>query len=162
MLVRFTKGLPAAKTDVIACVRTNGSSTSSEMPRQGILPRLAFHFVIESAMGWRDALFGRVAAGDSVDEAAQRAHGLNAPRLKNTQALQSAALTECLEVEQWGGGSDPADFAQRLLRACHRRAVPPPDITAEELERLRLALREFGAAWRPLAPGASVERTFGT
>jgi hypothetical protein len=38
--------------------------------------------------------------------------------------------------------------------------VPPPDITAEEIAAVRTALREFGAAWRPLAVGAVLERTF--
>ncbi|MES2691891.1 MAG: hypothetical protein V4773_00370 [Verrucomicrobiota bacterium] len=162
MLVRFTKGPAAATTDSLTCVRTDGSTTTAEMPRQGILPHLAFHFVIESAMDWHDALFGRVAAGVSLDELAERLKSPDFERMKNTQAFQCEALIECLEAEQWGGASDPVEFAQRLLRACHQRAVTPPDIMAEEVERIRHALREFGAAWRPLAPGASLERIFGT
>lgn len=162
MLVRFTKDSPAASADRIACVRPDGSSTTAEMPRQGILPHLAFHFVIESTMGWHDALFGRVVAGQSLEHDAEKIHGASGGRAKNVQAFQCESLIECLEAEQWGGGSDPAEFAQRLLRTCRRHTIPPPDLTAEELERVRLALREFGAAWRPLAPGASLERTFGT
>jgi hypothetical protein len=79
-----------------------------------------------------------------------------------TQALQSESLVECLQAEQWGGAADPATFAETLVVTCRRRGVPPPDITPEELERVRVALRELGAAWRPLAPGDSLERTFGT
>ena len=33
-------------------------------------------------------------------------------------------------------------------------------IDADELTAVRTALREFGAAWRPLNPGQSLERTF--
>ena len=33
-------------------------------------------------------------------------------------------------------------------------------LTPDELTRVRTALREFGAAWRPLNPGQSLERTF--
>ena len=33
-------------------------------------------------------------------------------------------------------------------------------LTPAELTRVRLALREFGAAWRPLNPGQSIERPF--
>ncbi len=162
MLVRFTKGQPAKSSDLLTCVRTDGSTTSAEMPRQGILPHLAFHFVIESAMGWHDSLFGRVADGLSLDRLTERMHAPDIERRKNTQAFQCEALIECLEAEQWGGATDPAEFALRLLRTCRHRAVAPPDIMAEELERIRLSLREFGAAWRPLAPGASLERIFGT
>ena len=160
MLVRFTKPEPEARADEIVCVRPDGSTTSAPLPRQGILPRFAFHFVIETALGWHDAIFGRVAAGASFDVVSDSLQVAAGDRRKNIQALQSTALTECLEAEQWGGASDPAEFVQRLLKSCRRHAVPPPDVTAEELERVRIALREFGAAWRPLPPGASLERTF--
>lgn len=162
MLVRFTKDLPTAPADRIACVRTDGTMVHAELPRQGILPHLAFHFVVEAALGWHDALFGRVIHGHSLEADANKVHGAVRQRVKNIQALQCESLIECLEAEQWGGAADPAGFALRLLQTCRRHAVPPPDLTAEEVERVRLALREFGAAWRPLAPGGSLERTFGT
>lgn len=160
MLVRFTKHAASDKCDALTCVRPDGSSTRSEMPRQGILPHDAFHFVVESALGWRDALFGQVARGASLDHVATKLHGPKIDWSKNIQALQSESLVECLQAEQWGGATDPATFAETLVITCRRRAVPPPDITAEEIAALRTALREFGAAWRPLASGQSLERTF--
>ena len=87
-------------------------------------------------------------------------HGTPAERGKLTQALQCEALIECFEAEQWGGGGDPAAFAEHLIANCRRVNVPPPDITADELDAVCTALREFGAAWRPLTPGQSLERTF--
>ena len=63
MLVRFTKRAPAAAADSIVCVRPDGSMTSGGMARQGILPHEAFHFVVESTLGWHDAFFGHVARG---------------------------------------------------------------------------------------------------
>lgn len=160
MLVRFTKNAPAASADALACVQTDGSVTAGEMPRQGILPHLAFHFVVETTLGWRDAFFGQVALGAALDHVARRLHGEKGEWSKNTQALQSESLVECLQAEQWGGAADPATFAETLVAACRRRGVPPPDITNEKLVAVRTALREFGAAWRPLGPGASLERTF--
>jgi hypothetical protein len=77
-----------------------------------------------------------------------------------TQAMQAESLVECLQTDQWSGAADPAAFAQSLVLTCRRRGVAPPDITPEELSHVRAALREFGAAWRPLGPGASLERTF--
>lgn len=160
MLARFTKGLPAATGDMLTCVRTDGSTTWHEMPRQGILPHDAFHFVVESTLDWHDGFFGHVARGRSLADTTEKLHGRSPEWSKNTQALQAEALIECLEAEQWSGAAGPAEFAESLIRNCRRRGVPPPDITAEELERVRTALREFGAAWRPLSPGASLERTF--
>lgn len=160
MLVRFTKNNPASKSDTLACVRPDGSTTRGEMPRQGILPHDAFHFVVESALGWRDSFFGQIARGAPLDHIAAKLHDPKIDWSKNIQALQTESLVECLQAEQWGGAVDPATFAETLIVTCRRRGVPPPDITADELTRVREALRDFGAAWRPLIPGQSLERTF--
>ncbi len=160
MLVRFTKNPPAATADTLTCVRPDGSATTGEMPRQGILPHNAFHFVVETTLTWHDAFFGHVARGGALAEVTAKLHGETSGWTKITQALQTEALVDCLQAGQWGGAADPADFAQNLILGCRRRGVAPPDITPEEIDRVRVALREFGAAWRPLAPGASLERTF--
>jgi hypothetical protein len=160
VLVRFTKASSAAQADTITCVRPDGSTTTLEMPRQGILPHDAFHFVVETTLSWHDGLFGQVGRGAALEDIVEKLHRQSGAWSKITQALQTEALVDCLQAEQWGGASDPATFAEKLVLACRRRAVVPPDITAEEVERLRAALREFGAAWRPLPPGGSLERTF--
>lgn len=160
MLVRFTKNPAAARADTLTCVRLDSTTTTGEMPRQGILPHDAFHFVVESTLDWRDAFFGTIARGATLDHIEAKLHGQNAGWSKMTQALQSESLVECLQAEQWGGAADPATFAETLVITCRRRGVPPPDITAGELELVRTALRDFGALWRPLAAGASLERRF--
>ncbi|MCX6953261.1 MAG: hypothetical protein NTV51_14000 [Verrucomicrobia bacterium] len=160
MLVRFLKNAPSDPADRLICIRPDGTTTWSHLPRQGILPHDAFHFVIETTLEWRDALFGHVARGDALDRVSARLHDTKHNWAKATQALHSEALVECLQADQWGGASDPAAFAGKLVATCRRRGVPPPDIDATELTRVRTALREFGAAWRPLGPGQSIERTF--
>jgi len=160
MLVRFTKNPASAPADILHCVRPDGTTTQGPMPRQGILPHDAFHFVVESTLAWRDAFFGQIARGATFDRTTAKLHDAKIDRAKNTQALQSEALIECLQANQWGGAPDPAAFAEKLIAACRHRGVPPPDIDAAELTAVRTALREFGAAWRPLNPGQSLERTF--
>lgn len=162
MLVRFTKAPPDAAADTLTCVRPDGSTTSCALARQGMLPHEACHFVTETVLGWHDGFFGRVARGAELDAATHELHSRRGRWSKMTQAQQCEALVECLQAEQWAGASDPAAFAVKLIAACRKRAVAPPDVLPEELDRVRVALREFGAQWRPLAPGASLERTFGT
>src|SRR4051812_42255037 len=160
VLVRFTKNAPAATADAVSCVFSDGSILTGAMPRQGVLPHEAFHFVVEKTLGWHDSFFGQVAQGATMEATAAKLHSPNIDRLKNVQGLQSESLIECLEAEQSRGSVDPATFVHNLIVACRRRGVPPPDITAEEMAAVRTALREFGAAWRPLAAGAVLERTF--
>ena len=160
MIVRFTKNLPTAPADTLTCERPNGTSTHSAMPRQGILPHDAFHFVVETTLGWHDALFGQIARGAIPADLAAQLHSGKMKRPADRQALQSESLVECLQAGQWGGATDPETFAKSLAASCRRRGVTAPRLSAEELERVRVALREFGAAWRPLSPGQSIERTF--
>ena len=160
MLVRFTKHGPAAISDGLICLRPDGTSTRGDMPRQGILPHDAFHFVVETTLGWREGFFGQIARGSSLELVVTQLHGEKADWSKNPQALQSESLVECLQAEQWGGAADPATFAETLAVTCHRRGVQPPVLDDSNLARIGVALREFGAAWRPLQPGQSLERTF--
>lgn len=158
MLLRFTKGPVAAKTDSLACIRSDGSATTAQMPRQGILPHDAFHFVAESTLGWRDAFFGQIARGATLDQLQAKRTGQRPDWTRLPQALQAESLVECLQAEQWGGAADAATFRETLAVTCRRRGVAAPKLKDEELQRVRAALREFGAAWRPLMPGQSLER----
>lgn len=162
MLVRFTKNAPGAAADTLTCVQPSGSSTTAPMLRNSLLPHEAMHFVVEDFFGWHDAFFGHIARGERIDQVTDRLHRRNAHWSKMTQALHCEALIECLEAGQWAGSGDPVEFAQKLVAACRKRGIAPPDITADELDRVRVALRDFGAAWRPLQPGTSLERTFRT
>ncbi len=158
MRVRFIKGSVGSRHDLLVCTRPDGSETRNEMPRQGILPHDAIHFVVEQTLGWNEAFFGHVARGADLGHVNTRLHGEKIDWAEAPQALQSESLVECLQAEQWGGAASPELFAQTLASTCQHRGVKAPDLTAEQLIRVRGALRAFGAAWRPLGPGASLER----
>jgi hypothetical protein len=159
MLVRFTKAATATAQDALSCVLPDGRTTSHPLPRQGVLSHEAIRFVVETALAIRDGVFARVAEGDSFAGALA---GLDEtpPTAALTPAIQAEVLVGELEREQWSGGSELTAFGKNYARAARARGVAPRPLTREELVRLRQALREFGAAWRPLAPGASLERTF--
>ena len=152
MIVRFTKAAAPTENDWLTCVRRDGSSTSAALPREGILPRLAVQFVAEATLSRLDGLFAAVTGGRPLAAAARR--------LEAAGARQAAALVDALHAGQWQGAGSYADFIAQLATAGRRRRVAPPEISARELERIRSALRAFGAAWRPLAPGGTLERTF--
>jgi hypothetical protein len=158
MLVRFIKGPLAARADTLVCIRDDHSRTEGQMPRQGILPHDAIHFVVEKTLGLQKAFFGHVARGLTLDHLALKQSGERPPWARLPQALQAESLVECLQAEQWGGTVDEATFQGTLGVACRVRGVPVPHVTPADLVKLRVALREFGAAWRPLKPGEMLER----
>src|SRR3954468_19480312 len=110
MLVRFTKNQPGAAADTLTCVHPSGDSTTAPMPRQGILPHEAVHFVVEDIFGWHDAFFGSIARGESIEKVSDRLHRRNAQWSKIPQALQCESLVECFETDQWSGAGDPVEF----------------------------------------------------
>lgn len=158
MRVRFIKGSLGSRHDLLVCVRPDGSETRGEMPRQGILPHDAIHFVVEQTLGWPGAFFGQVARGGDLGHITTRLNGERVDWGSAPQALQSEALVECLQAEQWGGAASPELFAQTLAETCRHHGVAAPQLTPEQLAGVRTALRAFGAAWRPLGPGAALER----
>ncbi len=160
MLVRFTKNTPSDSADALTCRRTDGTHTNGEIPKQAILPHAAFHFVIETTLGWRDGFFGQIADGADFASVTAKFQTAKKSPAKIPLLRQSEALVACLAAEQWGGASEPAAFAVKLEAACKKERVPALKLTTNELTRVRTSLREFGAAWRPLTPGQTLERRF--
>lgn len=162
MIVRFTKAHPASPADSVCCIRADRTTCTQPMPRQGTLPRAAVHFVLEATLGWTDAIFGQLSRGACLADlaGATAASDLNRTKSSASAVLQSHALADCLQADQWGGTSDPTTFTLNLANACRRLDVPTPEISAQHLEHVRVGLREFGAQWRPLVADASFERIF--
>jgi hypothetical protein len=160
MLVRFTKQAPAATADLLTCIRSDGTTTAHPLPRQAVLPHDAVHFAVEQTLQLAEGLFGPVATGATLAAATAQLHEPATKSPSRTAALQVESLVEVFQAEQWSGASPPDAFREKLRSACARRHVPAPAISPAEMEAVRTALRTFGAAWRPLAPGASLERTF--
>ncbi len=160
MLVQFTKQAPAATADLLTCVRSDGSSTSHALPRQAVLPHDAVHFVVEQTLHLADGLFGPVAAGATLAAATAQLHEPATKSPSRTAALQVESLVEVFQSEQWSGASSPDAFREKLRDLCADRRVSAPPVSPAKIEAVRTALRQFGAAWRPLAPGATLERTF--
>lgn len=152
MRVLFTKGQPGAACDNLTCIRPDTTDASTTLPRAGVLPALAIRYVVERTVAASDGVFSQIARGRTWD-------GTNAV-IDTIIARQTAALAERLQAEQWGGGAPFPEFIARLAEACARREVPAPALSPEQHVALKDALRTFGAAWRPLAAGAVLERTF--
>jgi nickel-dependent lactate racemase len=108
---------------------------------------------------FREMLDGKVAALDflvalgthpPMDDAALS-------RLVGEPVVNGRAGNSSIFNHEW---ADPATFAETLAVTCRQRGVPPPAVTAAQIATVRTALREFGAAWRPLVPGQALDRRF--
>ena len=149
--VRFVKGPLGAPADQVIISATRGRHVTMALPRQGTLTRAAIHFVVESTLGISDGLFGTLAESGALPPAAWR---------RRAAWRRVQALVDCLEAEQWGGATEPAVLQRKIITACRTFRVAPLALDPIVIQQLRAALRDFGAAWRPLRPGQSLTRKF--
>jgi len=126
------------KLDRLQCVRGDGSSTTTSMPRQGILPHDLVHYVTESTLGWRHGFLGLVAAGADIGWTMTRTHDPAAQDLAD-QAIHAEAVVESLQAQLWSGAFDEELFLDGVRSACaaRGRGVPalPPGVGQALFER---------------------------
>lgn len=159
MHIRFTK--QPGKHDWMECIRTNGTTTSCLMPKQGILPHDFVHYVVEDTLDLRRGFWGIVAIGVGFpnSEPPWDAAEFNLPDL--TEALQAESLVECFQAEMWNGFQASENFAEILQITCLERNVPSPDtISQGQLEQVRLRIQDFSQQWQKLAIGETLEVEF--
>lgn len=116
------------KYDVLRCIRNNGSSTDTLMPRQGILPHDLIHFVVESALPLQFGFLSLVARGADAQMVMDEVHDQNNPAV-DIHAAQAEAIVEGLQSQLWSGSFDYDAFVEGAASACAGRAKPPFDFS---------------------------------
>lgn len=122
------------KLDRLRYLRADGSSTSSSMPRQGILPHDLVHYVVESALPLQHGFMSQVAAGADAAFVMQAAHDPANTRIA-VEAVQVEAVVEALQAQLWNGGFDSESFNEGVLGACIARAMPAPNLEGLDAEK---------------------------
>jgi hypothetical protein len=114
------KGSKTDKYDRLRCVRSDGSESSTMMPRQGTLPHDLVHFVVKIVH-------------DPTNENVK------------TQAVQAEAIVEALQTQLWAGYFDLEAFLEGVRSACAARGKPTFDFAGsyaqEKLFDAALALK---------------------
>jgi hypothetical protein len=124
-----TKQGKAEKYDVLRCVRQNGTQTSANMPRQGVLPHDLIHYVVETALGYDHGFLGLVAKGGDFAYVMEQTHGNHNQQIAH-QAIHAEALVESLQAQIWSGYFDHEQFLAGLEGACSMRGASMPDLSA--------------------------------
>src|SRR5438477_4707241 len=159
MLISLTKRPDGAT--VLKCVRADGTETWQK--QQGA--HAAFfsrhdltHYVVESELGIRDAFFGLVAGGWTIDQTGQRGVAAKLP----PDAILVENIVGTLDTERASGSRWSAEeFNENTARFAANGGRPAPrKLTDEERARIRKRRAELFAAWRELQPGATLDLTF--
>ena len=134
--------------DTLRCVRSDGSQTSAQMPRQGVLPHDLIHYVVERTLRLENGFLGLVARGADISFAMETAHGTSSSSVGD-QAPQVEALVESLQAQIWAGCFDEAQFREGVEGACAMRGRPVPDLSslADGPVRLYDEVIRLGQQW---------------
>jgi hypothetical protein len=152
-----TKQGKADRYDHLRCVRRDGSETSCQMPRQGILPHDLVHYVVETGLRWPHGFLGQVAAGRDISFAAEYAHD-PANREAADQVIHAEAVVESLQAQLWSGAFDAGMFTEGLRGACSARGRAMPDLSGIDIEAvLYRRTLELGARWQKVPFYGSLE-----
>lgn len=148
------------KYDQLRCVRSDGSTTSTMMPRQGVLPHDLIHYVVETALAYRHGFLGMVAAGADISYAMEQSHSYANPALAQ-QATHAEAIVESLQAQLWSGAFDRAMFDAGLESACAMRGCAAPVLgDAGAGQALYDAALLMAQRWQQLAYCSALELEF--
>jgi hypothetical protein len=157
MKLIVTKQGKSDKYDILRCVRRDGTHSSTQMPRQGILPHDLIHYVVESTLRYRHGFLGLVAAGADIQMVMVDVHDPH-NRAVADQATHAEALVESLQAQLWSGAFDATAFAEGLEGACAARGRGVPDLAGVDVERqLYGGVLELNQRWQQLAFHGSLE-----
>ena len=155
MLIRITKGRDGPNT--LTCIRDDGSSTWAKV--QDYFPvHDMTHYVVETTLRIPNAFYSLVADGWDITDFAVKGSAKRIPPEANlVEALVSRLQSELLPGHEFTPGSyneEVLAVLEGIGNSCRRT------VSEEELNEMRVRLRELMAKWRGLEPGASLEMIF--
>ncbi|MEZ5920404.1 MAG: hypothetical protein R3C60_03530 [Parvularculaceae bacterium] len=161
MQITITRG---ERDDLIEMLRKDGSRAETRLPKKGPIPHDAVHFVIERALGFRNAFWGAVAGGRHPEEIAAIAAAAGHPSAKRArepdpaivEMIQAERLVECFEAEIWGGPGDLETLQSVSDAAMAYSKVPAVMISEDQLQRVRAGLEKLKKDWAATKTGETI------
>lgn len=153
MLIRLKKD---ATAPVLTCIRDDGGTTWAKMPYGGFFPRHdLMHYAVETTLGFREAFFGLVASGWSVETFSEPGVTKRLP----PEAKYAEFLVEQLEREHRFGECSTADAFNATIADSVRQAglAPYRPILQKELDAIRARYEELLARYVALPDGNKLE-----
>ena len=146
---------------VLKCVRADGTETWQKQQGQSAaffpLHDLT-HFAVESVLGIRNAFYGLIADGWSIDETGARGVAARLP----PEAIFVENVVGTLDTERASGSRWTAEeFNENTARFAANGGRPEPrKLTDDELANVRKRRAELFAQWHALPAGQTLDLTF--
>ena len=148
MIVVIRKGRDGPPS--LTCIRADGSKTWSRLHPFFPMHDLT-HFAVESVLRLREAFFGLIASGWTVEAFAEKGSSARLP----PEAIFAEHLVGLFDLERAGAAVWTATQFREALQAALGPAVRAP--TAEDLTLVRRLRDDLHRSWLDTAPGDTLE-----
>ena len=161
MLIRFAKAKRPDKSDVLTCVREDGSSTWMH-ERPGFVNHDLAHYTAETTFGYRYGFFGLVRSGwelstEHFGRDPKTLAPLPWPDASGAPVEPVEYVVSLLQHENAERGFTPDDFHEAMKLYVGKEKPPiPEDLLAEARRRLRALYAE----WDRVPAGEGLVLTF--
>ena len=144
---------------VLTCFRTDGTSTFTKI-RPGLEVHDLAHYVVETALGFKEAFYGLINQGYTVPDFElprdQRPTAL-IPENLPVDSLQTEFIVNQLQIELYNSG-EQQDFIPLLQQAMANRDLAFPAIlTLEKVPAMRQELSALVTRWQMLPAGEVID-----
>jgi hypothetical protein len=143
----------AVKLDRLRVVRDDGSETTCEMPRQGVLPHDLVHAVVESHLNLREGFLGLVAKGADIAFAEKNFRDYIDPE-RHFEVAQAESVVEGLQTQLWNGAFDFTAFIAGVQSACAMRGVVSPLMTEADGQAMFDRAVRLNGQWQQVSAKA--------
>lgn len=144
----------------LTCIRHDGSTTSTNMPEQGIAPHDLIHFVVEKSFNISGAFYGQLKAGANINFKLEH-NELSREIACKTEIWQTESMVEALQSLLWSGAKvDFEAFMYMTEQACTSRGIPSPTLTEAQFNSMQIELLKLNQQWKTLTKGQQLSVTF--
>lgn len=160
MLVQFKKEIH--KPSTLTCIRDDGSKTWTKM-HPGIEIHDIAHFVVEKALGFKDAFYGTIAKGYNIGDFElprdERSKDL-IPSNLSVQARQVEHIVNLIQVFLFNQDAE-GDILASMRNILDEKGIDfPKALGREKMLRILKRIKRLMAKWESLEAGEIIELEF--
>lgn len=148
--VRFEKISPV--TSILRCTRSDGRSLAMITPHQPGLPHDLLHWLVETELGYAEAMFGQLLRNQNLREDALTGSfaGFDS---STTDSVYAETIASTLDWLDWSQAPDWRELRRQCGESFAYYRLPEPELPEARWQALQAALEQMLARWSGLPVG---------
>lgn len=152
--VRFEKITPV--TSILRCTRGDGRSLAMITPHQPGLPHDLLHWLVETELGFADAMFGQLLHNQNLQQEALTSSfaGFDSD---TPDSVHAETIASTLDWVDWSQMPDWRELRRQCAESFAHYRLPMPELPETRWQALQTALEAMLARWPSVPVGGVLE-----